>query len=546
MGVAGLWFKMSCCSQFFMVAVLTIFQASTIVGENTCISNYGELKEAILNNTENKEDLLRGFYPPNQSPSHILTVYYYLQPHFNSSYPDEFNTTNASYVFQWVDSSTLLLLEWRLFNALSFDISQLTENNITLIISPTFCDKDEEVELLNMATIWVCCNVCLFYYFLLSVFHYFCSYNHKFVLLLSTFCFIFQLKSYAVGNLETDHYYSLYFDEDKGMFVVLGNDVRGTTYALIICEYMAAFGAMVALYTLLLVSRFKVFSGISKVFSDLSTSCFVLLIVMIIKDLISYRESYDSSSSTWYYTFPLPVVIPVWSVVNLVLSILVVIFIGKEFPLPGLLRFFYNHCCHKSKYVKGCLQVILVFSIAGVVLLVAFHFVWILLAFSAYPVRSIASQAFTIPLLVGMLTIFFLVDTVSSAPGLRLREAQSRLKRIGFSVVLSLMGIPIIIGLFGTLYFYSQALVKVNETENNPIKTVIAGLAPTIVAALLAWFTRKTLLYFDTNKDNDDTSLRRHYKRKSKNLEEINDLIASDIHDEIKLDSENEELTPLI
>ena len=116
-----------------------------------CIKNYGELKEAILNNTENQEDLLFGFYPPNQSPSHIITVYYYITP--NPYY--EFNSTAANYTFQWVDSSTLLLMEWRLFDALSFGIAELKEYNMSIIVSPGFCDESEAEKLLNMATIWV-------------------------------------------------------------------------------------------------------------------------------------------------------------------------------------------------------------------------------------------------------------------------------------------------------------------------------------------------------------------------------------------------------
>lgn len=126
-----------------------------------CIRNYGELKETILNNTENQEDLLFGFYPPNQSPSHIITVYYFITPleagpnATNPNYEEDLNATAASYTFQWVDSSTLLLMEWRLFDALSFSIAELKEYNMSIIVSPGFCDESEAVKLLNMATIWV-------------------------------------------------------------------------------------------------------------------------------------------------------------------------------------------------------------------------------------------------------------------------------------------------------------------------------------------------------------------------------------------------------
>lgn len=129
-----------------------------------CIDNYGELKSSILNNSENTEDLLKGFYPPNQSPSHVVTVRYYIQPIVNISDTAD-NTTNgtfsydelnhtASYTYRWVDSSTLLLMDWKLFDALSFGIAKLSAVNISIIISP-FCNKDDAVDLLNMATVWV-------------------------------------------------------------------------------------------------------------------------------------------------------------------------------------------------------------------------------------------------------------------------------------------------------------------------------------------------------------------------------------------------------
>lgn len=129
-----------------------------------CINNYEELKTSIINNSENIENLLQGFYPPNQSPSHILNVYYYTQlldsddktvNETNVSHPHfEQPNNTANYIFQWVDSSTLLLFEWRLFDALSFGIAELDVYNISLSIRP-FCDEDEAVKLLNMATVWV-------------------------------------------------------------------------------------------------------------------------------------------------------------------------------------------------------------------------------------------------------------------------------------------------------------------------------------------------------------------------------------------------------
>ena len=54
-----------------------------------------------------------------------------------------------------------------------------------------------------------------------------------------------QLKSYAVGSLEKDHYYALYYDKEQEKYTVYGNDLRGTTRALIAFEYLAAVGSVI-------------------------------------------------------------------------------------------------------------------------------------------------------------------------------------------------------------------------------------------------------------------------------------------------------------
>ena len=60
----------------------------------------------------------------------------------------------ADYIFQWVDSSTILLTEVRLFQTLSFYIAQLTIANVTIVLPP-FCDENKTLSLLNTLTMWV-------------------------------------------------------------------------------------------------------------------------------------------------------------------------------------------------------------------------------------------------------------------------------------------------------------------------------------------------------------------------------------------------------
>ena len=129
-----------------MVLQLSEVQSNHALEDNDCIVDYQELKQSLLNNSGS---LLLAFYPPNKSPTRVLNVFYYIEP----SNDTEQNMT-ADYIFQWVDSSTLLLTEFDLFKALSFRIAALTSNDVNVTIAP-FCNEDEAIDLLNQGTVWV-------------------------------------------------------------------------------------------------------------------------------------------------------------------------------------------------------------------------------------------------------------------------------------------------------------------------------------------------------------------------------------------------------
>ena len=303
-----------------------------------------------------------------------------------------------------------------------------------------------------------------------------------------------QLKSYALDyTTKEDRYYSLYFDGEQ--FVVLGNDVHGTTLALIVCEYFGTLGSLITIYTLLLLTKLDAFRSIRVIFSEVSVPCVAAMLFIVIKDIVSYCQAVDKTSE-WSYAFPIPFVFPICSIINIVLSIATVVIINKEFPLPGLLNSVHVHCCCENMIAKGVLQIILVFSLISTAILFGFHFVWVILAFSAYPIRSIASQAFIIPVIFILTTVYFVIDAVIGygAPHL-LKKLRNKnfLSRFVLYILMGILALPFTIGLFGVLYFYSQVLVEVNESENNPFKTVIAGLTPTAIAALAAWSGRKIL-----------------------------------------------------
>ena len=131
---------------FFVVIHLSAVQSNHVPEDNDCIDNYQELRQSLL---DNSGSLLLAFYPPNESPTRVLNVFYYIEA-VNATEPN----MTADYIFQWVDSSTLLLTEFDLFKALSFGIAALKPNDVNVTIAP-FCHDDEAIDLLNQGTTWV-------------------------------------------------------------------------------------------------------------------------------------------------------------------------------------------------------------------------------------------------------------------------------------------------------------------------------------------------------------------------------------------------------
>ena len=243
------------------------------------------------------------------------------------------------------------------------------------------------------------------------------------------------------------------------------------------------------------------FSPIQKVFSDISVPCLVFTAVIFGKDAYYYNKSFQYVTSEWLRSFPMPIIFPVCSFINLILSIITVVIIGHKFPLPGLLDLFYSNISCRSKFYRSCIQVIMIFSISSFAVLLTFHFAWVVLAFSAYPIRCIASQAFILPFISITLAIYFAIDYVASSPRLIL-NMKYKLKRIVFTLVIAFLMVPFIIALLGVLYYYSQVLIEVNDSESSPVKTIIGGLVPTVVTAFVAWTGKNAVkAYIEVNKD---------------------------------------------
>ena len=299
-----------------------------------------------------------------------------------------------------------------------------------------------------------------------------------------------QLKSYAVGTEETSRFYSLYFNDE--VFVTLNRCTGNSASALVACQYAASIGWLVVMYTILFLSRYrKQLISIVCFFSQVSPPCVAVVVIIVVYDIHSYTTQYEYSTSEWLRAFPIPIVFVMFSTVNLPLAVAVVVDDAGTFRLPGLMQLLYN-MWGSNKYSKvrevlfGCAKVVLIFSVTSIAILGVFHVAWVVLAFSSYPVRSIASQAFITPFVIVVFVVLMVMDYSARS------QSTSNLStgdtcRLFFVFA---MCTPLVTTFLGVLYFYSQALVDVNDSENNPFKSVLAAVTPAIIAAVIVWMAR--------------------------------------------------------
>ena len=269
------------------------------------------------------------------------------------------------------------------------------------------------------------------------------------------------------------------------------------------------------------------------------------------------------TNNEWLKSLPVPVIFPVFSVANLIVSIIIIAIVttiedkkknggeesrmrieeGREsypltenkdggeqktitnkgsenkdkeresFPVPSIFQFLFfshDHCPKVMKGFKKCIQVILLFSITSFVFVITFHFIWVALGFSAYPIRSIASLGFVLPITFISVTVFFIIEIIAmileekyrddkackvvkwidDKLGIRIEHLDMKdvigKPKLAFALVVGILVFPLLGCIFGVLYYYSRAIIDVNDSENNPLKTVIAAAIPTL---LIGWFT---------------------------------------------------------
>ena len=262
--------------------------------------------------------------------------------------------------------------------------------------------------------------------------------------------------------------------------------------ALIGFEYLAAGGALTVFYSLLAVSRWDNFQRVEKFFLDIAIPCMGIMLWITGKDVYAFSSKIHLSHD-WLLAFPFPIVMSGSLLVNLIMSCLIVALID-HFHMPGVLVIFSFLPC--SRYVQQCIkaivQIILISSVANLSVLFLFHFAWLALTFVAYPLHSIGSLVFVVPLLVIVFDLYFLLEFIADARIMH-HKFGDRAKKMVFCVVVVLLLAPMFIAIFGALYCYSSVLVNVGDSRDNSIASLTVGAAPNVIAAIVVWLANRAI-----------------------------------------------------
>lgn len=138
------------------VQLFFLFPSTNAAENDSCIRTYKELRRALHDNeTNNIATLLNAFYPPNSQDIQVAIINYCISD--NKTFCTDIDNEN-DFTFKWAASALLLVQEYDLINALVFDLFQFNYTNITLIISPLFCEDVNEDDITNnlqLLTTWV-------------------------------------------------------------------------------------------------------------------------------------------------------------------------------------------------------------------------------------------------------------------------------------------------------------------------------------------------------------------------------------------------------
>ena len=131
-------------SLFVLMINVSVFAA---IADTSCVEDLMSLIDVFKTNktsTDNVLHIRQTFYPQDKPAPHYVIVYYCYEEPCN-------NNNTANYTYIWTDNPIFFVVNYHLFNALTFELADLGNIGELNLVIPQFCNNNE-MELLQVLT----------------------------------------------------------------------------------------------------------------------------------------------------------------------------------------------------------------------------------------------------------------------------------------------------------------------------------------------------------------------------------------------------------
>ena len=117
------------------------------IADTSCVEDLMSLIDVFKTNktsTDNVLHIRQTFYPQDKPAPHYVIVHYCYEEPCN-------NNNTANYTYIWTDNPIFFVVDYHLFNALTFELADLGNIGELNLVVPQFCNNNE-MELLQALT----------------------------------------------------------------------------------------------------------------------------------------------------------------------------------------------------------------------------------------------------------------------------------------------------------------------------------------------------------------------------------------------------------
>ena len=129
---------------FVLMINVSVFAA---IADTSCVEDLMSLIDVFKTNktsTDNVLHIRQTFYPQDKPAPHYMIVHYCYEEPCN-------NNNTANYTYIWTDNPIFFVVDYHLFNALTFELADLGDIGELNLVVPQFCNNNE-MELLQALT----------------------------------------------------------------------------------------------------------------------------------------------------------------------------------------------------------------------------------------------------------------------------------------------------------------------------------------------------------------------------------------------------------